>query len=300
MTDSSKVSENRAVLAVHKATRESRPMAVEASAEASLHIAGTANKTDRASEYLQIVLADAVNALVTKEGNLRSGITEEAVIQARDDLYYGILEDCRKIGWAQYAVDKKAGKLMTHKKDKKIVEKSKSLYGNEAGKGVRNKRHQFVQAFWGICTPEVSSDVLAILSPDGDEKQGLTTWKEVADVLGGIEDLALERSLAQLHYGFPIDQPENVWLIPSDKLDSYPSREEDGKTIYTIRHGDGDSAYDTQVVYGGKMGASDLCDALEARAEALQRQRNHAVSDAKTIRAMVVPEAHILTPTRQG
>jgi hypothetical protein len=300
MTDSSKVAENRAVLAVHKATSESRPAYVAAGSEVSLHIAGTANKTDRASQTVQIVLSDAVSALVTKEGNLRSGITEASVIQARDDLYYGMIEDCRQIGWAQYAVDKKAGRLMKHKVDKKIVDKSKSLYGNEAGKNLRNKRKQFVQTFWGICTPEVSTDVLAILSPDGDEKQGVTSWKEVADVLGGIEDLALKRSSAQLHYGFPIDEPENIWFIPSDKLDSYPSREEGGKTIYTIRHGDGDSAYDTDVVYSGKMGTSNLCDAVEARAEALQRQRNHAVSDAKTIRAMVIPESHILTPTRTG
>ena len=164
---SNEASHKAAVLAVSQATSESTERFVQASVEAGITSAAVAGLNTRAADHLQVVLTEAIDALLTKDHQplAKFGKGDEgwaAVLEARNDLYYGLIKRTREAGKAQYEADRKAGTVRVARSGKA---KGRKQYGKDARSNISNKREDIRNIFWSLQSPDLAAEVRAIMKP---------------------------------------------------------------------------------------------------------------------------------------
>lgn len=284
-----------AILAVHNATRESTAEFVQASVEAGITSAAVAGLNTRAADHLQVVLTEAIDALLTKEHQPKARFCNDddgwaAVLEARNDLYYGLIKKTREAGKAQYDVDRKSEAGVRVARSGKA--KSKKQYGKDARSNISNKREDIRNIFWSLQSPDLAEEVRAIMKPSADGAR--SSWADVRRVAAKV--IQQEVTGVKVDVVHPVGEPENLWLLRGAVDDYEWTEHEDGTKTTTIRWGTGDSAYDTLVQLGQRMALNKLDKHLKGRESELGRTLGKTSADIKAISDFVVPESQKLAP----
>lgn len=283
-----------AILAVHNATRESTERFVQASVEAGITSSAVAGLNTRAADHLQVVLTEAIDALLTKDHKPMAKFGKDddgwaAVLEARKDLYYGLIKRTREAGKAQYEADRKAGTVRVSRNGKA---KGRKQYGKDARSNISNKREDIRNIFWSLQSPDLAEEVRAVMRPDADGAR--SSWADVRRVAA--KAVQREVSNAKVDVVHPVGEPENLWLLRGAVDDYEWTEHEDGTQTTTIRWGTGDSAYDTEVVRCERMALIKLDGHLKGRESSLKRTLGKTSADIKAIADSVVPESQKLAP----
>ena len=277
----------KAYLLMTKATEESLPNLVESASLAGIASRGIAGINARAARDLQDVLTDALDAFHTNDHGIRSNIDQSAILEARNELYYGLIKSTRDRGHKAYDAHKEAGML---KKNSKGKAKNRNTYGKDARANISNKRKAIRNIFYAMTEPTLAPQVRAIMKPDADGKR--SKWTDVTGVADEVIDQKLSASKNQVAIGIDLNT-RDVWYL-RDEVANYNTEEVDGGTITTIRWGTGDNAYDTTVELGTTMRESDLLTYLERHIADLGRRKSKAESDLEALREASIPAEHVL------
>lgn len=284
-----------AVLAVHNATRESTAAFVRASVEAGITSSAVAGLNTRAADHLQVVLTEAIDALLTKDHQPMAKFRKDddgwaAVLEARNDLYYGLIKRTREAGKAQYDADRKSEAGVRVARSGKA--KSRKQYGKDARSNISNKREDIRNIFWSLQSPDLAEEVRAIMRPSADGAR--SSWADVRRVAAKV--IQQEVTGVKVDVVHPVGEPENLWLLRGAADDYEWTEQEDGAQTTTIRWGTGDSAYDTEVVRYERMALIKLDGHLKGRESSLKRTLGKTSADIKAIADSVVPESQKLAP----
>ena len=289
---SNEASQKAAVLAVNDATRESRAAFIDASTSLGMARSSIVGLDGNASNYLQAILTEAIDTLLTKDHQPKAKFGKDddgwaSVRAARNDLYFDLRKRTREAGKAQYDWDKKHGCLKT---DRELKPRNRSQYGKAARQNILNKADDIRNIFWSLQFPDMATDVRAILRPDANGVK--SKWTEVSEVAGRVVDHHMGNT--KVPVGHPVGHPSDIWLLRGKVSDYEWTEHEDGTKTTTIRWGGKDREYDTEIVLLPPMPLKEANAKIDAHRIIHQRAQSKAASDIKEIRAMVIPEEQLI------